>query len=80
MRRPRPLAADMKRIDPPLYLAVGHGDPLMLAQMLDPRLGHEALDAARRIGSVLEQFPEISAVALAYAAHVLHGGDEFCHS
>src|ERR1700678_2316667 len=62
----------------PFQLAVGLGLPLMLAQMLCPRVHQEYLQITIRDFNVAEDCPLIRAIATPHPAVLMHCIHKFC--
>ena len=74
--RDRGLAPCVKALNGFLQHAIGVGDALMLAEMLDPGLDHEGLDEAPLLGRVFEDPPGEGAIAPALRSERGDGGKE----
>src|SRR4051812_41022551 len=70
------VALEMKALHAVLDEAIGIGDALMLAQMLEPGFDEEALDETPGLGGILEEPPGIGAVAPPFMGELGGGGDE----
>src|SRR5215813_10643030 len=66
LRRPR----HVKSLDLLLDRPVGLGDPLVLAQMLEPGFHEERLHHASFLGGILENAPRIGTVTAAFLAEL----------
>src|SRR5689334_3914185 len=66
----------MEGADPQRHLAIGHGETLTQAQIIEPRGALEALDPNGGIVRILQQNPAMSAIAAADAAYLAHGEHE----
>src|SRR6266540_6666083 len=70
MLRLRRFAFDYELLRTVEDLAIGDARALVLAQVLEPRFVHEAFEEPRKIGRVVDELPEIRAVAQPHFAKI----------